>query len=82
MMLRKLLFLLLFVTYDFFLCFLLSLVAFERVELHHLPVSSALFTRSQVPNSNIFLLCQSDVCFIYFINYLLKHVVCFFLYVS
>jgi len=55
MMLRKLLFLLLFVTYDFFLCFLLSLVAFERVELHHLPLSSALFTRSQVPNSNIFL---------------------------
>ena len=55
MMLRKLLFLLLFVTYDFHLCFLLSLVAFERVELHHLLVSSALFTRSQVPNSNIFL---------------------------
>ena len=47
MMLRKLLFLLLFVTYDFLLCFLLSLVAFKRVELHHLPVSSALFTRSR-----------------------------------
>jgi len=38
MMLRKLLFLLLFVTYDFLLCFLLSLVPLERVELH-LPLS-------------------------------------------
>jgi len=43
MMLRKLLFLLLFVTYDFFLCFWLSLVALERVELHHLPLSSAFY---------------------------------------
>ena len=43
MMLRKLLFLLLFVTYDFLLCFLLSLVALERVELHHLPMSSAFY---------------------------------------
>jgi len=54
MMLRKLLFLLLFVTYDFLLCFLLSLVALERVELHHLPLSST-FYALQVPNSNIFL---------------------------
>jgi len=44
-----------YVNYDFLLCFLLSLVAFKRIDLHHLPVSSTLFTRSQVPNSNIFL---------------------------
>jgi len=40
MMLRKLLFLLLFVTYDFLLCFLLSLIALERVELYYLPLLS------------------------------------------
>jgi len=43
MMLMKLLFLLLFVTYDLLLCFLLSLIALKRVELHHLPLSSAFY---------------------------------------
>jgi len=43
MMLRKLLFLLLFVTYDFLLCFLLSLVSLEHVKLHHLPLSYAFY---------------------------------------
>ena len=42
-MFRKLLFLLLFVTFDFLLCFLLSLVALKRVELHHLPLSSTFY---------------------------------------
>jgi len=74
------LFLLLFVTYDLLLCFLLSLVALECIALHHLPLSFAFYAPRFLILiiSYDFVVCNVVVLyFIYVVNYLFKYVVCF-----